>query len=438
MELGDRMSRNLYLQASSVIPLGVNSNARYWGEQDVLYIQGGKGAHIWDVDGNQYIDYRLAFGPMILGYAYQAVDRRVKEAIERGLGCGLTTELEVEVAGKISLMCPNVEAVRLVGSGTEGIMHSLRLARAYTGREKVVKFEGGYHGGVDYLLYSTYADPETYGPRDRPIAVPASRGIPRCLEELVLTVPFNDSLALERLLQEKGSEIAAVVTEPMLGNFGCVDPEPGFLEYIRSACDDYGILMILDEVKTGFRVALGGAQEVLGVNADLVVYAKAMGNGYPIAAYGGRKEVMDLLGEGVAQGGTYAGNVVSAAAADATLEEMRSRPVHESINRWGTVLQTGLKDIFGRAGVPVSVSSYPSIFSLTFSKGRPSDARSWAKSNRDYCTRLARKLRQLGVLLDPDPREPWCLSYSHTDEDIQATLQSVEDAVKQLGVPSSI
>ncbi len=296
MGTGRKTSLGLQQRAAHVLPLGVNSNTRYWGENKNLYIEKARGAYVWDVDGNRYIDYRLAFGPVILGYAYDEVDEEVIKALRRGVTVGLTHELEICAAEKVAAMCPAVELVRFVNSGTEAVMHSLRLARAFTGREKVVKFEGGYHGSLDYLLYSTYAPPEAYGSRFNPIPMPASSGIPAALRNLVVTLPFNDPEALEKTLSSIGHQTAAIITEPMLGNYGSVDPHPGFLAFLRQKCDQYGIVLIFDEIKTGFRIAPGGAQEVYAVMPDLTAYAKSIGNGYPVAAYGGRREINGAVG----------------------------------------------------------------------------------------------------------------------------------------------
>ena len=290
-------------RATKVMPLGVSSNVRYWGEGKTIYADRAKGAYIWDLDGNRYIDYRLAFGPVILGYAYDEVDEKVIQAIREGVSIGFTRETEISAAEKVTAMCRGVELVRFVNSGTEATMHAIRVARAYTGREKIIKFEGGYHGSHDYVLFSTYAPPAVYGNRLNPISIPASSGIPAAIQSLIVTLPFNDCEVLDKTLLRLGHEVAAIITEPMLGNFGSIDPEPGFLSYLRKKCDEYGILLLFDEVKTGFRIAPGGAPDFYDVVPDMTMYAKSIGNGYPVAAYGGRKEVMSIVGKGVSQGG---------------------------------------------------------------------------------------------------------------------------------------
>src|SRR4030066_494584 len=285
-------SANLQKRAQSVIPLGVNSNFRYWGEGITPYVQKGKGGYLWDVDGNRYIDYRLAFGPIILGHANDDVNAKVHEEIDRAVLCAMTSELEVDVADLIVEMCPAVDMVRLACSGTEATMHALRIARAYTGREKVIKFEGMYHGFQDYTLFSTYAPAEVYGNINNPIPIPSSSGIPKTLNALIITLPFNNFEVLDKVLKRLGYDIAAIITEPCLGNCAAIEPLPGFLEFIREKCTEYGIVFILDEVKTGFRIARGGAQEYYNLIPDMATYAKSIGNGYPIAAFGGKREII--------------------------------------------------------------------------------------------------------------------------------------------------
>ena len=424
-------SSQMQQRALRAIPLGVNSNGRFWGEGETLYFKQAKGAYVWDLDGNQYIDYRLAFGPVILGYSYDEVDNRVIEAIRKGVTPGITSEYEISVAEKIIDMCPGVEMVRLVNTGTEATMHTLRVARAYTGREKVIKFEGGYHGSHDYLLFSTYAPPQVYGNPNHPVIIPASSGIPRSMMDLVITLPFNNREVLEKTLRRVGQDVAAIIAEPMLGNFGSADPEPGYLQFLRDKCDEYGILLIFDEVKTGFRIARGGAHEYYGVKPHLTAYAKALGNGYPIAAYGGKKEIMGIVGKGVTQGGTYSGNAVAAAAADATLDILKGQPVIETTRRLGTRLQDGLRNIFDEAGIPALISAHPAIFTLSFGVDQVRDARDWGKSNTLYYRKMMAGLLAHGVLIDENPREPFCLCYSHTEEDIERTLGVVSDLVRE-------
>lgn len=420
----------LQQRAYKVTPLGVNSNFRFWGDGITPYMGQAKGAYLWDVDGNRYIDYRLAFGPIILGHAYDEVDNMVIQEIKKGALGAMTSELEVALTEMIVDMCPAVEMVRLACSGTEATMHAVRVARAYTGRDVLLKFEGNYHGFQDYTLWSTYAPAEAYGNRLSPIPVPASSGIPRHLRDLIITLPFNDFEALERTLRSYGEQIAAIITEPCQGNCGAIEPQAGFLEFIRQQCNRYGIVFILDEVKTGFRIANGGAQEHYKILPDMATYAKALGNGYPIAAFGGKKEIMSIIGQGVAQGGTFNNNKAGVAAAFATLTLLRKEPILKTIAQRGRRLMEGLKEIFEENGIVVYFSGYPAMFSFAVGVEKVTCQRDWSLSDKEYYLRLVEAAIERGVMPDHDPREPWFLSYSHSDADIDETLNVYADIVK--------
>ncbi len=424
-------SQSLQKRAQKVIPLGVNSNFRYWGDGITPYVEKGKGAYLWDVDGKRYIDYRLAFGPIILGHAYDEVDAKVIEEVQKGSLFAMTGELEVSLIEMIVDMCPAVEMARLACSGTEATMHAIRVARAYTGREIILKFEGNYHGFHDHTLWSTYAPVEAYGNRRNPIPVPSSSGIPKNLRDMVITLPFNDFEGFERVMRSFGEQIAAVITEPCQGNCGGIEPQPGFLELIRAKTEESGIVFILDEVKTGFRIANGGAQEYYRIKPDLATYAKALGNGYPVAAFGGKKEIMSIIGHGVAQGGTYTNNKPGVAAAYATLKLMQEKPILKTIVQRGQRLMNGLKDIFDDNGIPVAMSGYPAMFSFAIGVEQVTCQRDWSKSDQEYYLRLAEMAMERGVMPDHDAREPWFLCYSHTDADIDETLNVYADVVKQ-------
>jgi glutamate-1-semialdehyde 2,1-aminomutase len=425
-------ARNAEVQqrAQKVLPLGVNSNFRYWGEGITPYVKKAKGSHLWDVGGNEYIDYRMAFGPIILGHAYDEVDEKVIEEVKNGVLFAMTGELELDVAEMIVEMCPGVEMVRMACSGTEATMHAIRVARAYTGRELILKFEGNYHGFHDHTLWSTYAPVEAYGNRRSPIPVPASSGIPRALGEKIITLPFNDFEGFERMMKSFGEQIAAVITEPCQGNCAAILPQPGFLEMIRQKTSEYGAVFILDEVKTGFRIANGGAQEYYNLKPDLATYAKALGNGYPVAALGGKKEIMSIIGHGVSQGGTYTNNKPGIAGAWATLKVMQREPVIETINQRGTRLMNGLKDILDENGLQSVITGYPGMF--TFSLGVDSLAcqRDWSESDKALYLRLAEAAMEHGVMPDYDAREPWFLCYSHSEADIDKTLEVYAEVVK--------
>ncbi len=425
-------SQAMQKRAAQLMPLGVNSNFRYWGEGITPYVKKAEGGYLWDVDGNRFVDYRLAFGPIILGHAYPEVNARVHEEIDQGLLFAMTSELEVQVMERIVAMCPAVEMARLACSGTEATMHAIRVARAFTGREKVIKFEGMYHGFHDYTLFSTYAPAEAYGNYRSPIPIPASSGIPHALNDLIVTLPFNDFDVLDKTLRHIGYDVAAVIAEPCMGNCGAILAQPGFLDFIRAKTSEYGIVFILDEVKTGFRIANGGAQEVHNLMPDLATYAKAIGNGYPIAAFGGRREIMDVVGKGVAQGGTYNNNKPGVAAGYATLELLQSQPILKTIEQRGLRLWAGIEKIFAEAGIPVCLSGYPAMFSFAVGIEKVTNQRDWNESDKDYYLRLVEALIEMGIMPDHDPREPWFLCFAHDDAIIDETLNRMADAVKQV------
>ena len=430
MNLPWQKSNALQERALKIMPLGVNSNFRFWGKGITPYMQKAKGGYLWDVDGNKYIDYRMAFGPIILGHAYDEVNEKVKQEIDLGTMSAMTYELEIETAEKFVKMCPSMEMVRFACSGTEATMHAIRVARAFTGRERIIKFEGMYHGFHDYTLWSTYAPTEAYGNKGNPISVPSSSGIPRHLNELVTTLPFNDPDVVEKILKSIGEQVAAIILEPCMGNCGAILPQKNFLQNIRKQCDKYGIVMILDEVKTGFRIANGGAQEYYRIKPDLATYAKAFANGYPLAAFGGKKEIMSIIGHGVAQGGTFTNNKPGVAAAWATLTVLQREPVLKTIEKRGKRLMDGIGIIFSEAGIPFCMNGYPAMFSFAIGVEKAIDQRSWNESEKDYYLALIEAMIERGVMPDHDAREPWFLCYSHSEADIDATLNVVREAVR--------
>lgn len=425
-------------RAARVMPLGVSSNFRYWGPEDSPVVARAEGCYIWDADGNRCIDYRLGFGPVILGHGHPAVVDRVNDAMRRGTVVAALTELEVRVAERIVSMCPGVDQVRYANSGTEATMHAIRVARAYTGREKVLKFEGQYHGMHDYLLWSTAsANPATLGNRRDPIRYQQTSGVPTAIRGLVLTQPYNDFELLEMVLRREGHQIAAIIVEPILGNSASIGPRPGWLQFLREKCDEYGIVLIFDEVKTGFRIAPGGAQQVYGVQADLTTYAKSMANGFPLAAFGGRREVMDVVGKGVSHGGTYCGNVVGVAAADATLEILEDGQVLGQIDARGCKLQEGIHNLLAEAGVSHFIKGPGAMFGITFMAEEPWEFRDMRRHNGALYEALSAELLARGVMPDPDAREPWFLSASHDDAVIEETIAifgEALEAVKDTGL----
>lgn len=427
-------SQTLFHRAKAAMPYGVSSNFRYWGEETPVAAR-ASGCYLFDPDGNRYVDYRLGFGPIILGHAYEPVLNSVTEALRDGSIFALTHEWEIRAAEKIIELCPAVDLVRFANSGSEATMHALRIARAYTGRERIVKFEGQYHGMYDYMLFSTSsAQPGALGHRRNPIPQPITSGIPRCIRDLVITLPYNDIEILEDAVQAKWGDIAAVMVEPVMGNCAGIEPQPGWLEHIRALCDEFGIVMIMDEVKTGFRLAPGGAQEVYGVLPDLACYAKSMGNGFPVAAIGGRQEIMETIVPGqVAHGGTYCGNVVGTAAAVKTLELLADGTILSTIRARGERLKAGLSQILTDADIPNVVLGPGSMFGILLTtQTEPREFRDWARADNALYERIVMALIERGVMPDPDAREPWFLCYAHADSVIDETLDAFEDAVSSV------
>jgi glutamate-1-semialdehyde 2,1-aminomutase len=420
-----------FRKAVTRLPLGVSSNFRYWGEDKTLYVAGAKGARLRDIDGNEYIDYRMAYGPCILGYADPRVDAAARSGIEVGGVFALSTEREYAVASRIARMVPAAELVRFSNSGTEAVMAALRLARACTGRDSYVVVEGGYHGVFDAALW--YTPIEDWKPSSGdPHLVPYSAGVPGILRGLLHAVPMNDADRLESVFKAYGHEIAAFMIEPIMGNCCSISATRDYLRDARALCDRYGILMIIDEVKTGFRVARGGVQELMGVRADLCTFAKAMGNGYPISVLAGREDIMRRFGDGVVHGGTFTCHSVALAAAEKTLEILDETPALQTIAEYGSKLRTGISQILSQRGIRHSFTGHPSMSGLFFSETPPHDYRDWARSDYTFYEALAPELHDLGVLCEPDSREPWFVCEAHDERCLAETLQRFEAAVDRV------
>jgi glutamate-1-semialdehyde 2,1-aminomutase len=420
-----------FRKALTRLPLGVSSNFRYWGEDKTIYVASAKGARLRDIDGNEYIDYRMAYGPCILGYADPRVDAAARAGIEVGGVFALSTEREYAVASRISKMVPAAELVRFSNSGTEAVMAALRLARAYTGRESYVVVEGGYHGVFDAALW--YTAIEDWKPSlGDPCLVPYSEGIPHILRGLVNAVPMNDADRLESVFKAYGDKIAAFLIEPIMGNCCSISATREYLREARALCDRYGIVMIIDVVKTGFRVARGGVQELMGVKADLCTFAKAMGNGYPISVLGGREDIMRRFGRGVVHGGTFTCHSVALAAAEKTLEILDETPALQRVADYGSKLRAGMSQILSQRGIRHSFSGHPSMSGLFFSETPPRDYRDWATSDYTFYEALAPELHDLGVLCEPDSREPWFVCEAHDERCLAETLQRFETAVDRV------
>jgi glutamate-1-semialdehyde 2,1-aminomutase len=422
-------SRAHHREALRRLPLGVTSNFRYWGE-NTIYVRRGRGARVWDLDGNEYIDYRMGYGPNILGYADPRVDAAARAGMDVGGVFALATERELAVAERIARMVPAAELIRFSVSGTEAVMAALRLARAYTGKECYVLVEGGYHGVSPEALWQ--ADVEDWVESDGdPELVAYSAGVPDLYSHLIYSVPMNDANRIERLFKRHADEIAALLIEPIQGNCCAITADAAYLRDVRALCDRYDVVLIIDEVKTGFRVARGGVQELMNVRADLCTFAKSMANGYPISAVCGRADIMKLVGEGVVHGGTYTGHGVSLAAAERTLQIIEETPALDNIAAYGRRLREGLSQILSRRGIPHSFTGHPALSGLFFAAVPPKDYRGWVKTDYTFYDTMAPKLHDLGILVEPDSREPWFMCEAHDDACLGATLAAFEQAVDE-------
>jgi glutamate-1-semialdehyde 2,1-aminomutase len=420
----------MYRRALQTLPGGTDSNFRAWGE-DTVYIDRGKGGRIWDRDQNEYIDLRMGYGPVILGHGDERVDDYVNEQMRKGVSFSLTSEDEVRAMELVKELTGWVDMARMTVSGTEATMHAMRIARAYTGRNKIVKFEGQYHGVHDYALISVTPDNMSeLGDADKPVRLAWGRGIPDAVADTIIPARYNNLELLRRLFEEQGADIAAVIVEPVMGNAQGIMPQAGFHAAMRAMTEEFGILLIFDEVKTGFRLAKGGAAEFFGITPDIGTFAKAMGNGYPAAAFGGRREVMSVLPDKVSHGGTYAGNRVAAAAAVKTLEILRDTNALETIHATGRRVQDGLKEVLNPTGIPYIFTGHPSMFGIMFTEQAPTEYRDWAKSDHELYDAVALGMLARGAMPEPDSREPWFMCEAHAQGDTVDQVVSIfEDSL---------
>jgi glutamate-1-semialdehyde 2,1-aminomutase len=416
-----------FRKAVGRLPLGVSSNFRYWGDERTIYVARGEGAWLWDIDGNAYVDHRLGYGPAILGHANPLVDAAAQEGQRVGGVYALGTEMEYAVAERIARMVRGAELVRFSNSGTEAVMAALRLARGYTGKDGYVLLEVGYHGLFDSVMWA--ANLERIGPDGAPAVESYGRGVPNLIRQLFWQTPMNDAERIEDIFRADAHRIAALLVEPIMGNCCGIAADPQFLRDVRGLCDRYGVLLIVDEVKTGFRVARGGAQELYGVTGDLMTFAKAMGNGYPIAALAGREEVMRHLGRGVAHGGTYTAHAMSLAAANETLRILEETSALDDVAAYGTRLRAGIGRILERRGIAHAFAGHPSMSGLFFASTPPRTYRDWRTSDYTFYDALAQHLIDGGVLCEPDSREPWFVSAAHDEATLAHTLAVFEEAV---------
>lgn len=412
------------------LPLGVSSNFRYWGDDRTLYVKRGRGPRLWDLDDNEYIDYRLGYGPVILGHCHPEVDAAAREGQDVGTVFALSTEREVVVAELIQEMVPAAELVRFSNSGTEAVMAALRLARGVTGRDGYVILEGSYHGLFDAVMWQ--ADVEGLEDvNDDPVYLPYGRGVPGLVRELCFPVPYNDANRLEEVLRRHHDRIAAVLIEPILGSCCGIPATPEFFRAVRELATRYDVLMIADEVKTGFRVARGGAQQLHGVRADICTMAKAMANGYPIAAIGGREDILrHCRPGGVTHGGTYTGGGMALAAAERTLRILRDSDALDRVGDYGRRLQHRMGRVLAERGIPHCFAGHPSMGGLFFRETAPTNYRDWKLSDYTFYDTLARHLIDHGVLCEPDSREPWFISAAHDEACLERTLAVFEAGVE--------
>jgi len=405
----------MYERAMQHMPGGADSNFRSWGE-DTIYVDRGQGGLVWDADGNEYVDLRMGYGPVILGHGDARVDDYVNERMRRGVSFSLTSEDEVRAAELVCELNGWAAKARLTVSGTEATMHAMRVARAYTGRTKIVKFEGQYHGVHDYALVSVTPNPaqmSELGSEENPVGLAWGRGIPEVITKTIIPARYNALDVLRRIFEREGSDIAAIIIEPVLGNAQGIMPQPGFHDAIRALTKEFGALLIFDEVKTGFRFARGGAAEFFGIAPDIATYAKAMGNGYPAAAFAGTEEAMSVLPDKVSHGGTYAGNRVAAAAATKVLEILRDTDALDTIRRTGEAIQAGLEGVIARRGLPHVFTGHPSMFGVMFAEKLPTEYRGWADTDHDLYDAVAVGMHARGAMPEPDSREPWFISEAH-------------------------
>ena len=420
----------LFSEAKSVIPGGVNSPVRSFSGVGgtPVFIDRAQGAYIYDSMGKRYIDYVGSWGPMVLGHAHPEVISAVKAAAEKGLSFGAPTEIETLLAQKVCGLMPSIDLIRMVSSGTEATMSALRLARGYTGRDKILKFEGCYHGHADSLLVKVGSGALTLG-------VPSSPGVSAAVAEDTLTLPYNDSEAVTKLFADIGEQIACIIVEPVAGNMNCVPPDPGFLETLRQVCDEYHSVLIFDEVMTGFRVALSGAQGLYGIKPDLTTLGKILGGGMPVGAFGGQRKIMEYLAPlgPVYQAGTLSGNPVAMAAGLKTLELIAAPGFYKDLSAKTVKLTSGLKARANKAGIAFTTNSVGGMFGLFFShEQKISRFAQVMACDQGLFKRFFHAMLAEGVYLAPSAFEAGFVSAAHSDEDLEQTLAIAEKVFAEL------
>jgi len=424
-----KKSQKLYKKALTLMPGGVNSPVRAFKAVggDPLFISKAKGSKIYDVDGNEYIDYVLSWGPIILGHAYPRVVKALKKAVEKGTSYGAPTSLEIEIAELIKKAFPSIEKVRMVNSGTEATMAAIRVARGFTKRNKVIKFEGCYHGHVDGLLVSAGSGGVTFG-------IPDSLGVPVSYTQETIVLPFNDTETLKTTLKEQWKEIACVIIEPVVGNMGCILPKEEFLKSLREETEKYGIILIFDEVMTGFRVSFGGAQTYYGIKPDLTCLGKVIGGGLPVGAYGGRKEIMSFVVPegGVYQAGTLSGNPLAMTAGIETLKVLSKPSTYKKLEKTMQNLEEGLKEVVQKTSIKVKFYRAGTMFCTYFTETEVVDAKTAKTSDTEKFKKFFRGMLERGIYIAPSQFEAGFISLSHKDKDIEKTIKSAYEVFKGL------
>jgi glutamate-1-semialdehyde 2,1-aminomutase len=423
-------SKELFERAQKSIPGGVNSPVRAFKSVGgtPLFMQKAKGAYMYDADGNQYIDYIASWGPMILGHAHEPIVKAIQEKALDSTSFGAPTELEIEMAELILSMVPNVDMIRMVSSGTEACMSAVRLARGYTARNKIIKFEGHYHGHADSFLVKAGSGVATFNIQTVP-------GVTAGVANDTLTAAYNDLDAVKKLATEHKGEIAAIIVEPVAGNMGCILPKAGFHEGLRKLCDEEGIVFIFDEVMTGFRLAPGGAQERLGIKADLVTYGKVIGGGMPVGAFGGKKEIMQHIAPlgNVYQAGTLSGNPIAMIAGYTLLTELKNNPaIYKELEEKTIYLRDGLNEVLKAWGQPYVINQLGSMISVHFSNHAVVDFASAASANNELFKKYFHAMLKRGVYLPPSAFESWFLNNALTYEDLDKTIQATKESLQEL------
>ena len=431
--------QQLMKEAHLHMPQGVAENYRYWGDDRTVFIQNASGCRLTDSDGKTYVDFRLGYGPIILGYRDARVDDAVIRQIKQsGTLTGFATALDTEVVKQIKAMCPQIDKMRFANSGTEAVMGAVRTARGFTGRERIALVEGSFHGLYDELMWKSDIENWQASDTHAPAVIPFGAGIPAKTRDLVDIIGLNDGEALENLFKQRSDQLACVLLEPIIGNAGSIAATPAWLKRLRDLCDQNGTLLLIDEVKSGFRVAKGGAQSLYGIYADLTTYAKAMGNGYPVAAFGGRAAVMDVIGShkgAVVHGGTYTANLVGLSAAHATLDILANTDALKIVDAVGTQIKNVLSKVFTRAGVEHAFAGPPAMLGIHFTPHVPQTYRDWRKTDSRLYNLFAWEMINRGVMLEPDSREPWFFCEAHSQVDLgwleNVATQSIKSAQAQ-------